>query len=162
MDLFFFFTSAHYVALVAGKLSDDGLHPRYLNISGLSPPASSSSLDPASFSFLEPASTLLPQAPAGYCGLCIIEAPGGIRLVYWVCISSAQFLPALNHFPRSQGMSQQQSTLSIPSCSHIAPALGSEERTLLDQKIGTSSSCILLNLTPRGKLINSAISIGTR
>lgn len=69
--------------VTARKLSDDGLHPRYLNISGSSPPASSSSLDPASFSSLEPASTLLPQAPAGYCGLCIIEAPGGIRLVYW-------------------------------------------------------------------------------
>ncbi|KAF6235844.1 hypothetical protein HO173_006039 [Letharia columbiana] len=70
-------------SITARKLSGNGVHPRHLNVSGLLPPVSSLSLDPASFSSLDPASTLLPQAPADYCGLCIIEAPGGIRLVYW-------------------------------------------------------------------------------
>lgn len=88
VDLFHCFTSADCVAVVAGKLSGNGVSPRYLNTSGLLPPASSS---------LDSASTLLPQAPADYCGLCIIEAPGGIRLVYWVCISSVTFL--LFRFP---------------------------------------------------------------
>ena len=78
----------------AGKVSGDGIDPLYLNISALSPPSASSSLDPASFSSFDQASALLPQAPADYCGLCIIEAPGGIRLVYWVCISSEQNFPS--------------------------------------------------------------------
>lgn len=51
--------------VTAKTLLENGLNPRYLNVSGL------------------PASTLLPQAPADYCGLCILESPGGIRLVYW-------------------------------------------------------------------------------
>ena len=83
--------------MVAANLLGHGFHPRQLNISSLIPPASSSSFDPASFSSPNPsldpvpASTLLPQAPADYCGLCIIEAPGGIRLVYWVSVSFQPF-----------------------------------------------------------------------
>ena len=84
---------ADYIAVVAGEISENGVNPSYLNNSGLLSPASSS-LDPESS--LRAASTLLPQAPADYCGLCIIEAPGGIRLVYWVCTSSEQVVP--NHF----------------------------------------------------------------
>ena len=80
INSFYWLTPADYIAVLAEKLSKNEVHPRYLNISGLSPPASYPSVDPAS--------TLLPQAPVDYCGLCIIEAPGGIRLVYWVCISS--------------------------------------------------------------------------
>ena len=79
MDLFYCFTAADSIAVLAGKLTNNGIHPRLLNISALLPPASSSPFDPVS--------TQLPQAPAGYCGKCIIEAPGGVRLVYWVCLS---------------------------------------------------------------------------
>lgn len=93
VGLFHSLTFANYIVVVAGEISGDGVNPRYLNISGELPPASLS-LDPKSS--LPSASTLLPQAPADYCGLCIIEAPGGIRLVYWVCISSEQVVP--NHF----------------------------------------------------------------
>ena len=80
VDLFHWLTIADSIAVLAGKLVKNGIHPRLLNISGLLPPASASSFDSVS--------TQLPQAPADYCGLCIIEAPGGIRLVYWVRILS--------------------------------------------------------------------------
>lgn len=93
VELFYCVASAKYVFVGVGKRSGDGFYPRYLNISASSPPPASSSLDPASFSSLDQASDLLSQAPADYCGLCIIEAPGGIRLVYWVCISSEQSFP---------------------------------------------------------------------
>ena len=79
MDLFDWFTTADSIAVLAGKLMKNAIHPRLLNISGSLPPASSSPFDPVS--------TQLPQAPADYCGLCVIEAPGGISLVYWVCLS---------------------------------------------------------------------------
>ena len=79
VKLFYWLTTANSIAVLAGKLMKNGIHPRLLNVSGLLPPASSSPFDPVS--------SRLPQAPADYCGLCIIEAPGGIRLVYWVCLS---------------------------------------------------------------------------
>ena len=88
---------ANSVAVVAANMMGNGFHPRQMNISSLIPLASSSSFDPASFSSPNPsldpvpASTLLPQAPADYCGLCVIEAPGGIRLVYWVSVSFQLF-----------------------------------------------------------------------
>ena len=124
MDPFFWFMSAHHVAVAAGIFSEDGVHPRYLNISDLSSPASSSPLDPASFSSPDPASTLLPQAPAGYCGLCVIEAPGGIRLVYWVCVLSEQICLCFEPFSKSQYKSQEPQMLSVPSWHFIALILG--------------------------------------
>ena len=84
VDLFYWFTTADSIAVLAGNLVKNGINPRLLNISGLLPPASSSPFDSVS--------TQLPPAPADYCGLCIIEAPGGIRLVYWVCILGESFL----------------------------------------------------------------------
>ena len=82
MDLFYWFTTADSFAVLAGILVKNGIDPRLLNVSGSLPPASSSPSDLVS--------TQLPQAPADYCGLCIIEAPGGIRLVYWVRILSGK------------------------------------------------------------------------
>ena len=84
VHLFYWFTTANSITVLAGKLVKNGIHPRLLNISGILPPASSSSFDSVS--------TRLPQAPADYCGLCIIEAPGGVRLVYWVRILGKSFL----------------------------------------------------------------------
>ncbi len=77
------FVSTDYVAVLAENIWGDEIHHRFLNISGLLSPASSS---------LDSASTWLPQAPADFCGRCIIEAPGGIRLVYWVRIFSENVL----------------------------------------------------------------------
>ena len=72
---FYGFMFANHIDPVAGMPLGKGVHYRQLN--------ASDSLPPASFSSVDTASALLPQAPADYCGLCIIEAPGGIRLVYW-------------------------------------------------------------------------------
>ena len=93
LNLFYWFTTADSNAVLAGKLMKYGIHPRLLNISGLLPPASSSPFDSLS--------TQLPQAPADYCGLCIIEAPGGIRLVYWVCL----FIFLMNHLSIARHLS---------------------------------------------------------
>lgn len=117
----------------AEKPSGNGVHPRYLNISDSSPRPASSSLDPASFSSLDQASDLLPQAPADYCGLCIIEAPGGIRLVYWVCISSEQsfpFVPTIHVARHVAGASDSRT----PSRFSVAPALCLEKGTLIEHR----------------------------
>ena len=79
------FIDADFIAVLARKVFENAIHPRFRNLSDLLSPASSSSLDSVS--------TWLPQAPADYCGLCIIEAPGGIRLVYWVCTSLIVLIP---------------------------------------------------------------------
>ena len=100
------FMITNYVAVLAENLLGNGVHPRSLNTSGLLPPASSS--------YLDSASTQLPQAPADYCGLCIIEAPGGIRLVYWVCICSEK-LPIPNH-SSSRRMYFESKIVSILLC----------------------------------------------
>ena len=84
--------------------------PRQLNISG--------ELSQPSYSSLAPASTLLQQAPADYCGLCIIEAPGGIRLVYWVCLFS-QILFLL----RTTSPAKEISVVSFRELSSFGPLL---------------------------------------
>ena len=130
--LFCYVASAKYVFVSAGKVSGNGVHPRHLNISALSPPSASSSLDPASFSSLDQASDLLPQAPADYCGLCIIEAPGGIRLVYWVCISSKQRFPLRTTLQVARHVLGASNSRTSSRCS-IALAFYLEKGIFLEQ-----------------------------